>query len=259
MYRLTTYGTEGSSGLRSDKVLVRGSIGECGVRTFVVEEELAPGELRGDVLDGQGPVAEVPELGSCRPVGPLRAAVPPGPSRWQDVRWDRRRNRRGEGRGLRLHQEAEDRRGPGDHPATDTPAYPFTAKTDQPAGEIKRDGTTVHLPYLTTAPGYAQELLIVNRGAKDADFWLDDLTSNGTDPASLVPPAAPATLAKEFTRTVEGGALLQRLHGSAPGRQGTCHTGRGRCWRLRCAGLRRARFRAIRHRSANWRGSLPLR
>ena len=43
------------------------------------------------------------------------------------------------------------------------------AKTDQPAGEIKRDGTTVQLPYLTTAPGYAQELLIVNRGTRVAD------------------------------------------------------------------------------------------
>ena len=55
------------------------------MRTFVVEEELVPGELRSDVFDGHGPLVEVPGLDSRRPVGPLHAAVPLGPSRRQDV------------------------------------------------------------------------------------------------------------------------------------------------------------------------------
>ena len=74
-----------------------------------------------------------------------------------------------------------------------------------------------HLPYLATAPGYAQELLIVNRGAKAADLWLDDLTSNGTDPASLVPPAAPETLAKEFTQTLAVTDLVDLGEGGEEG------------------------------------------
>ena len=101
--------------------------------------------------------------------------------------------------------------------ATDKPAYGFTTKTDQPAGEIKRDGTTVHLPYLTTAPGYAQELLIVNRGARDAELWLDAVASDGTDPASRVSSAAPETLAKESTQTLAVTDLVDLGEGGEEG------------------------------------------
>ena len=41
----------GLGGLLCDKVLVRGSVGERRVRTFVVEEELVAGEPWSDVLD----------------------------------------------------------------------------------------------------------------------------------------------------------------------------------------------------------------
>ena len=40
VYRLTTYGPEGSRGLQGDNVLVRRPIGERGVWTFVVERKL---------------------------------------------------------------------------------------------------------------------------------------------------------------------------------------------------------------------------
>ena len=40
-------------------------------------------------------------------------------------------------------------------------------------GEINRDGTTVHLPYLTTNDKFSQRLRIVNRGSADAMYEME--------------------------------------------------------------------------------------
>ena len=42
------------------------------------------------------------------------------------------------------------------------------------AGAIKRNGTTVHLTYLTTNPFVDQRLVVVNRGTDEAMFWIDE-------------------------------------------------------------------------------------
>ena len=39
-------------------------------------------------------------------------------------------------------------------------------------GSITRDGTTVHIPYLTTWADYNQRIVISNRGANEADYWI---------------------------------------------------------------------------------------
>ena len=39
-------------------------------------------------------------------------------------------------------------------------------------GRIERDGTTVHIPYLTTWADYNQRIVISNRGANEADYWI---------------------------------------------------------------------------------------
>ena len=50
------------------------------------------------------------------------------------------------------------------------------------AGAIDRNGTTVNISYLSVHPAYNQRLVIVNRGARDAEFWMDDFqTEEGTE------------------------------------------------------------------------------
>ena len=39
-------------------------------------------------------------------------------------------------------------------------------------GSITRDGTTVHIPYLTTFADYNQRIVVSNRGANEADYWI---------------------------------------------------------------------------------------
>ncbi|MDE0420332.1 MAG: hypothetical protein OXK76_05500 [Gammaproteobacteria bacterium] len=56
-------------------------------------------------------------------------------------------------------------------PATGRSAGP--AKSGA-AGSIDRNGTTVNIAYLSTNLSYNQRLVIVNRGSRDADFWMDD-------------------------------------------------------------------------------------
>lgn len=41
------------------------------------------------------------------------------------------------------------------------------------AGAIDRNGTTVNITYLSTHTAYNQRLVIVNRGAREAEFWMD--------------------------------------------------------------------------------------
>ena len=85
---------------------------------------------------------------------------------------------------------------------TDSPAYPTSALTDQKAGEIDRNGTTVRLPYLTTMQGYSQQVVLVNRGTRSADFWIEGLMSDGTDATGLALAAAPMTIDGETSMSV---------------------------------------------------------
>ena len=39
-------------------------------------------------------------------------------------------------------------------------------------GSITRDGTTVHIPYLTTFADYNQRIVVSNRGANPAPYWI---------------------------------------------------------------------------------------
>ena len=57
-------------------------------------------------------------------------------------------------------------------------AFPPSAIGPAAAGAIDRNGTTVHLPYLSTHDAYNQRLVLVNRGADEALFWIEDDSFN---------------------------------------------------------------------------------
>ncbi len=83
MYGFSTFGTVRSGGLQGDKVLVRGSIVECGMGAFVVVEERIVGQCglhRADVA--------VPELDAGAAVGTFHTAVVLGALRWQHMQRD---------------------------------------------------------------------------------------------------------------------------------------------------------------------------
>ena len=62
-----------------------------------------------------------------------------------------------------------------------TDAAAVADQTGVAMGEIKRDGTTVHIGYLTTFEGHNQRLIIANRSKRDADYELIDIsTESGT-------------------------------------------------------------------------------
>ena len=60
-----------------------------------------------------------------------------------------------------------------------------TAKTME-IGAIDRNGTTVHLTYLTTNPFVDQRLVLVNRGAEDVAVWIEDDSFNLEDQTTLM-------------------------------------------------------------------------
>ena len=53
-------------------------------------------------------------------------------------------------------------------------------------GAIGRNGTTVHLTYLTTNPFVDQRLVLVNRGADAVQFWVEDESFNLEDETILM-------------------------------------------------------------------------
>ena len=53
-------------------------------------------------------------------------------------------------------------------------------------GAIDRNGTTVHLPYLTTNPFVEQRLVLVNRGSDEVSFWIEDSSFNLEDGTTLM-------------------------------------------------------------------------
>ena len=54
---------------------------------------------------------------------------------------------------------------------------------DHALGSITRDGTTVHIPYLTTFPDYNQRIVVSNRSANEADYWITFRPEDGTTAA----------------------------------------------------------------------------
>jgi len=65
-------------------------------------------------------------------------------------------------------------------------------------GAISRNGTTVQIPYLTTFADYNQRLVVVNRGASDADYSITFTTEGDTT----------ATAGTAATGTVPAGEVL---------------------------------------------------
>ena len=70
---------------------------------------------------------------------------------------------------------------PGEYSLSVTPVlknaedHPFKpAAITKDVGAIDRNGTTVHLTYLTTNPFVDQRLVLVNRGADPVHFWIED-------------------------------------------------------------------------------------
>ena len=65
-------------------------------------------------------------------------------------------------------------------------ATPMNGKTPGPAktgnaGAIDRNGTTLNITYLSVHPAYSQRLVVVNRGTREAEFWMDEFqTEAGT-------------------------------------------------------------------------------
>jgi hypothetical protein len=51
------------------------------------------------------------------------------------------------------------------------------------AGAIDRNGTTLNVTYLSAHPAYNQRLVLVNRGTREAEFWMDEFQ---TEPGTTV-------------------------------------------------------------------------
>ena len=68
----------------------------------------------------------------------------------------------------------------------DDKAFKPGAVGPKAAGAIDRNGTTVHLTYLSTHEAYNQRLVIVNRGGDAAQFWVDDDSFNLEDGVTLM-------------------------------------------------------------------------
>ena len=56
-------------------------------------------------------------------------------------------------------------------PGTTDAEFPPTDR-EHSLGQITRDGTTVHIPFLTTWADYNQRIVISNRGANSAPYWI---------------------------------------------------------------------------------------
>ena len=64
-------------------------------------------------------------------------------------------------------------------PASSSHAFAAPGAT-HPFGTISRDGTTVHIPFLTTYEGYNQRLLLRNRGGREVTYTITFVTEDGT-------------------------------------------------------------------------------
>ena len=74
-------------------------------------------------------------------------------------------------------------------------------------GEIARDGTTVHIPYMTTYDGYNQRLVLSNRGNADAPYEIEFRPEEGT--TATVLEDANGTLMANTTVTMKATDLVE--------------------------------------------------
>ncbi len=77
-------------------------------------------------------------------------------------------------------------------------------------GEIKRDGTTVDIPYITTFDGYNQRLILTNKGSRDANYTVTFRTEGnvtataGTDASGTIPAGEVLIIRMTDLVTLEG-------------------------------------------------------
>ena len=72
------------------------------------------------------------------------------------------------------------------------------------AGAIDRNGTTVHITFLSASERVKQRLVIVNRGTDPARFWMAEFQAEGED--AMVAHIGSAELAQSSESEVPGGA-----------------------------------------------------
>ena len=96
--------------------------------------------------------------------------------------------------------------------AKDSQAAAIAAVTGQDAGEIKRDGTTVHLGYLTTYEGHNQRLVMVNRGPLNVGYEMEFVAEDGTTAmpghmasGELMPKSTTVIQVRDLVSFAEGG------------------------------------------------------
>ena len=70
------------------------------------------------------------------------------------------------------------------------------------AGAIDRNGTTVHITYLSASPVANQRLVIVNRGTDPARFWMTEFQAEG---GAMVTHTGDQELAQVTESEVPGG------------------------------------------------------
>ena len=68
-------------------------------------------------------------------------------------------------------------------PLTTTAAFPPATKTST-VGSIRHDGTTVHIPYLTTDDRYNQKLVLINRNSSAVEYTIKFTGEEGVTPTA---------------------------------------------------------------------------
>ena len=81
---------------------------------------------------------------------------------------------------------------------------------DNALGRIKRDGTTVHIPYMTTAEMYNHRIVLSNRGSIDADFSIEFRPESGV----MASDTYEGTLEKNSTVTMKAIDVVTLTGGS---------------------------------------------
>ena len=77
-------------------------------------------------------------------------------------------------------------------------------------GSITRDGTTVHIPYLTTWADYNQRIVVSNRSANEASYWITFrpeagvMATPGMDAMGTLAPKSTIVLKAMDVVTLEG-------------------------------------------------------
>ena len=81
---------------------------------------------------------------------------------------------------------------------------------DNKLGRIERDGTTVHIPYMTTAEMYNHRIVLSNRGSIDADFSIEFRPESGV----MASDTYEGTLEKNSTVTMKAIDVVTLTGGS---------------------------------------------